>query len=53
MKELYEGLDMKVKERTRILNRKNIELEALIKTNQSISTGLELKTVLDTASGRL
>ncbi len=49
LKELYEGLDMKVKERTRILNRKNIELEALIKTNQSISTGLELKTVLDTA----
>ncbi len=49
LKELYEGLDMKVKERTRILNRKNIELEALIKTNQSISTGLDLKNVLDTA----
>ncbi len=49
LKELYEGLDMKVKERTRILNRKNIELEALIKTNQSISTGLDLNNVLDTA----
>ena len=49
LKELYEGLDMKVKERTRILNRKNIELEALIKTNQSISTGLDLKNVLDIA----
>jgi len=40
---------MKVKERTRILNRKNLELEALIKTNQSISTGLDLNNVLDTA----
>ena len=49
LKELYEGLDMKVKERTRILNRKNIELEALIKTNQSISTGLDVNNVLDTA----
>ncbi|MDD5616311.1 MAG: GAF domain-containing protein [Candidatus Methanoperedens sp.] len=49
LKELYEGLDLKVKERTRILNRKNIELEALIKTNQSISTGLDLDNVLDTA----
>jgi len=49
LKELYEGLDMKVKERTRILNRKNIELEVLIKTNQSISTGLDLNNVLDTA----
>lgn len=49
LKELYEGMDMKVKERTRILNRKNIELEALIKTNQSISTGLDLNNVLDTA----
>lgn len=49
LKELYEGLDMKVKERTRILNRKNIELEALIKTNQSISTGLDLNNVLATA----
>lgn len=49
LKGLYEGLDLKVKERTRILNRKNIELEALIKTNQSISTGLDINNVLDIA----
>ncbi len=49
LKELYEGLDLKVKERTHDLNRKNIELAGLIKTNQSISTGLDLKKVLDIA----
>ncbi|MDO8726547.1 MAG: ATP-binding protein [Candidatus Methanoperedens sp.] len=49
LKELYEGLDLKVKERTLTLNTKNIELEALIKTNQSISTGLDLNNVLETA----
>ncbi|VVB90199.1 Methyl sulfide methyltransferase-associated sensor [uncultured archaeon] len=49
LKELYEGMELKVQERTRILNRKNIELAALIKTNQSISKGLDLNNVLDTA----
>lgn len=49
LKELYERLDLKVKERTQELNRKNLELAALIKTNQSISTGLDLNKVLDIA----
>ncbi|MCE8425458.1 MAG: GAF domain-containing protein [Candidatus Methanoperedens sp.] len=49
LKELYEGLDLKVKERTKDLNKKNLELEGLIKTNQSISSGLDLSKVLDIA----
>ncbi len=49
LKEVYEGLDQKVKERTRDLNWRNLELSALIKTNQSISSGLDLKKVLEIA----
>ncbi len=49
LKELYEGLEQKVKERTKDLNRKNLELAALIKTNQSISAGLDLNKVLEIA----
>jgi signal transduction histidine kinase/HAMP domain-containing protein len=49
LKELYGELDLKVKERTHDLNRKNLELAALIKTNQSISTGLDLNKILDIA----
>ncbi len=49
LKELYEGLEQKVKERTKDLNRRNLELAALIKTNQSISSGLDLNKVLDIA----
>jgi len=49
LKELYEGLEQKVKERTKDLNRRNLELSALIKTNQSISSGLDLNRVLEIA----
>ncbi|SNQ61630.1 GAF domain-containing protein [Candidatus Methanoperedens nitratireducens] len=49
LKEVYEGLDQKIKERTRDLNRRNLELSALIKTNQSISSGFDLNKVLDIA----
>ncbi len=49
LKELYENLDQKVKERTKDLNKRNLELAALIKTNQSISAGLDLDKVLDIA----
>lgn len=49
LKEVYEGLDQKIKERTRDLNRRNLELSALIKTNQSISSGLDLNKILDVA----
>jgi signal transduction histidine kinase/HAMP domain-containing protein len=47
LKEVYEGLEQKVKERTGDLDKRNLELAALIKTNQSISSGLDLKKVLD------
>lgn len=47
LKEVYEGLEQKVKERTADLDKRNLELAALIKTNQSISSGLDLKKVLD------
>jgi len=49
LKEVYEGLDQNVKERTRDLNKRNLELAALIKTNQSISSGLDLNKVLEIA----
>ena len=49
LRELYEGLEQKVKERTEDLNRRNLELAALIKTNQSISAGLDLNKVLEIA----
>ncbi len=49
LKGLYESLEQKVKERTTDLNRKNLELAALIKTNQSISSGLDLNRILDAA----
>ncbi|MCZ7356458.1 MAG: GAF domain-containing protein [Candidatus Methanoperedens sp.] len=49
LKEVYEGLEQKVNERTKDLNKRNLELSALIKTNQSISAGLDLKKVLDIA----
>ncbi|MCX9011201.1 MAG: GAF domain-containing protein [Candidatus Methanoperedens sp.] len=49
LKEVYEGLEQKVKERTKDLNRRNLELSALIKTNQSISSGLDLNRVLEIA----
>ncbi len=49
LKELYEGLDQKVKERTKDLNRRNLELAALVKTNQSISSGLDLNKILGIA----
>ncbi|HWR26347.1 MAG TPA: GAF domain-containing protein, partial [candidate division Zixibacteria bacterium] len=47
--ELYEDLEQKVKERTGDLIRRNLELAALIKTNQSISAGLDLSRVLEIA----
>ncbi|HEY9205995.1 MAG TPA: GAF domain-containing protein [Candidatus Methanoperedens sp.] len=46
LREVYEGLDQKVRERTKDLNRRNLELAALIKTNQSISSGLDLNKIL-------
>ncbi len=49
LRDVYEGLEQKVKERTRDLDRRNIELAALIKTNQSISAGLDLNSMLDIA----
>ncbi|HEY9246583.1 MAG TPA: GAF domain-containing protein, partial [Candidatus Methanoperedens sp.] len=49
MKEVYEGLEQKVKDRTKDLNRRNLELSALIKTNQSISSGLDLNKILEIA----
>jgi signal transduction histidine kinase len=49
LREFYERLEQKVNERTRDLNRRNLELAALIKTNQSISTGLDLNKVLEIA----
>ena len=49
LSELYEELDLKVRERTKDLNRKNLELAALIKTNQSISSGLDLNKILEIA----
>ena len=49
LKELYEDLEQKVKERTGDLIRRNLELAALIKTNQSISAGLDLSRVLEIA----
>lgn len=49
LSELYEELDLKVRERTKDLNRKNLELAALIKTNQSISSGLDLNNILEIA----
>ncbi|MCZ7392042.1 MAG: GAF domain-containing protein [Candidatus Methanoperedens sp.] len=49
LREVYEGLEQKVKERTKDLNRRNLELAALIKTNQSISSGLDLNKVLGIA----
>src|SRR3972149_3682234 len=49
LRELYEGLEQKVKEGTEDLNRRNLELAALIKTNQSISAGLDLNKVLEIA----
>src|SRR3972149_6297371 len=50
LRELYEGLEQKVKEGTEDLNRRNLELAALIKTNQSISAGLDLNKVLEIAA---
>ncbi len=49
LREVYEGLENKIKERTKNLNRRNLELAALVKTNQSISSGLDLNKVLDIA----
>jgi anti-anti-sigma regulatory factor/HAMP domain-containing protein len=49
LRELYEGLEQKVKERTKDLSRRNLELSVLIKTNQSISAGLDLNKVLEIA----
>ncbi|MCZ7361751.1 MAG: HAMP domain-containing protein [Candidatus Methanoperedens sp.] len=49
LKESYEDLEQKVKERTGDLIRRNLELAALIKTNQSISAGLDLSRVLEIA----
>lgn len=49
LKEFYERLEQKVNERTKDLNRRNLELAALIKTNQSISSGLDLSKVLEIA----
>ncbi len=49
LREFYERLEQKVEERTRDLNRKNLELAALIKTIQSISAGLDLNKVLEIA----
>jgi signal transduction histidine kinase len=50
LREFYERLEQKVNERTKDLNRRNLELAALIKTNQSISTGLDLNKVLEIAA---
>ena len=49
LREFYERLELKVDERTRNLNRRNLELAALIKTIQSISAGLDLNKVLEIA----
>ncbi len=49
LKDVYEGMEQKVKERTRDLSKTNLELAALIKTNQSISSGLDLNKVLEIA----
>jgi len=49
LREFYERLELKVEERTRDLNRRNIELAGLIKTIQSISSGLDLNKVLEIA----
>lgn len=49
LREFYERLELKVDERTRNLNRRNLELAALIKTIQSISSGLDLNKVLEIA----
>lgn len=49
LREFYERLEQKVEERTRDLNRKNLELAALIKTIQSISSGFDLNKILEIA----
>ncbi|MFZ2411278.1 MAG: GAF domain-containing protein, partial [Candidatus Methanoperedens sp.] len=49
LKEVYEGMEQKVKERTGDLSKTNLELAALVKTNQSISSGLDLNKVLEIA----
>lgn len=49
LRKVYEGMEQEVKERTGDLSKRNLELAALVKTNQSISSGLDLNKVLEIA----
>lgn len=49
LRKVYESMEQEVNERTRDLSKRNLELAALIKTNQSISRGLDLNKVLEIA----